>query len=386
MNTNSDLPRVNKFFFNENEPKESPKFIGTEEEQNWMVKALEDIKNSDKGLKLTERISHQVGMLSSFTPDQIVRLVNQLDQWIKREPDSKEATNYLCQAVALIIRKDVPSFENFLKHSHEKNFAIQVMFLLVREFKLLPLDAVKNLKKYGIDPRSPEGQQAVIEIAKLAAQLHSGTGPSENIKNYGIDASTPEGRQALIEIAKLAAQQDGAGTSENIKNYEIDASTPEGRQALIEIAKLAAQQDGAGTSKNIKNYGIDASTPEGRQGLIEIAKLAIQRMGEFLIPFFQYIKEYGIDASTSEGQQALIELAKLAAQQDGAGTSKYIKEYGIDASTPEGRQALIEIAKLAAQQNGYGISQWIQKYGIDASTPEGRQVTDRDRQAGGKAK
>ena len=71
-------------------------------------------------------------------------------------------------------------------------------------------------------------------------------GTSKYIKNYGIDASSQEGQQALIETAKLAAQQNGWGTSKYIKNYGIDASTPEGQQALIEIAKLAAQQNGEG--------------------------------------------------------------------------------------------------------------------------------------------
>ena len=161
---------------------------------------------------------------------------------------------------------------------------------LVKERKLWPLEAVKDFQRYGIDPRTPEGQNALIEIAKLAPQ-QNGTGTSKFIKDYGIDASTPEGQKALIEIAKLAAQQDGTGTSEYIENYGIDRSTPNGRQVLIEIAKLAAQQDGEYTSKYINNYGIDASSPEG--------------------------------------QQALIEIVKLAAQQNGTGTSKYINNYDI---------------------------------------------------------
>ena len=122
MNTNADLPSVNKIHGSfDTVSEESPKFIGSEEEKNWMGKALEDIKNPEKGIRLLERISHQVGTLSSFTPDQIVRLVSLLDQWIKREPDSQEATNYLCQEVAaLIIKKDFHSFENFLKHPVRK--------------------------------------------------------------------------------------------------------------------------------------------------------------------------------------------------------------------------------------------------------------------------
>ena len=257
MNTNADLSSVNKIPGSfDTLSKESPKFTGTEEEKNWMDKALEDIKNPEKGIRLQERISHQVGTLSSFTPDQIVRLVSLLDQWLKREPDSQEATNYLCQEVAaLIIKKDFHSFENFLQKSSEKNFAIQVMIQLVREGNLLPLDAVKDLQRYGIDPRTPEGQQALIEIAKLAAQ-QNGERTSKYIKDYGIDASTPEGRLALIEIAKLAAQQNGEGTSKYIKNYGIDASTPEGQQALIEIAKLAAQQNGGEPPKSLKTMAL----------------------------------------------------------------------------------------------------------------------------------
>ena len=371
MNINVVSPSVHNIHGNfETVSEESHKFVGSEEEKNWIDKALEDIKNSDKGIMLLERISPQVSSLSSFTPDQMVRLVSLLDQWIKRELDSQAATDYLCQEVAaLIIKKDLYSFENFLKQSGEKNFAIQVMIQLVKACKLLPVDAVKDLRRYGIDPRTPEGQQALIELAKLAAQQNA-LGTSQEIKNYGIDASSPEGQQALIEIAKLAAQNDGWATSAFIKNYGIDASTPEGRQAMIKIAKLATKQNGWGTSQNIKEYGLDASTPEGRQALIEIAKLAAQQDARGTS---QNIKEYGLDASTPEVRQALIEIAKLAAQNDGWATSAFIKNYGIDASTPEGRQAMIKIAKLAAKQNGWGTSQYIKEYGINASTPEGRQ-------------
>ena len=229
MNTNADLSSVNKIPGSfDTLSKESPRFTGTEEEKNWLDKAIQDIKNPEKGVRLQERISHQVSTLSSFTPGQIVRLVSLLDQWLKREPDSQEATNYLCQeAVALISKKNLHSFENFLHKSTEKNFAIQVMIQLVRECKLLPLEAVKDLQRYGIDPRTPEGQQALIEIAKLAAQ-QDGDGTSKYIKKYGIDASTPEGQQALIEIAKLAAQQNGKGTSQFIKNLAL---TPQLRKA-----------------------------------------------------------------------------------------------------------------------------------------------------------
>ena len=372
MNTNIDFLGVNTIlgsFFTASE--DSHEFICSEEEKNWMGRALETIKNPEKGIKLQENISYQVGTLCSFTPDQIVRLVSLWVQGLKREPDSQEATNYLCQkAAALFIKKDVHSFENFLQKSSEKNFAIQVMIQRVRESKLLPLDAVKGLQRYGIDPRSPEGQKALVEIAKLAAQ-QDGWRTSENIKNYGIEASSPKGRQALIEIAKLAAQQNGWGTSEFIKNYGIDPSPPESRQALIEIAKLAAQQSGFGISRYIKNYSIDASTLEGRQALIEIAKLAAQKDGWGTS---KHIKNYSIDTSTPKGRQALKEIAQLAAQQNGGGTSENIKNYGFDASTPEGRQAQIAVAKLAAQQSGVGTSAYIKNYGFEASTPEGRQA------------
>ena len=172
-----------------------------------MDKALEDINNPDKGIRLQERISDQVGALSSFSPDQILRLVSLLVQGIKKEPDSQEATNYLCQKVAaLIIKKNSLSFRNFLKHSRKKNFAIQVMIQLVREGQIRPLGAVKEIQSYGLYSHTPEGQQALIEIAKLEAQ-RNGRETSEYIQKFGIDASSPEGRQALIEIAKLAANK-----------------------------------------------------------------------------------------------------------------------------------------------------------------------------------
>ena len=76
MNINIVLPSVNNIHSSfEAASEESSKFSGSEEETNWMGKALEDVKNAEKGIRL-ERISYQVSTLSSFTPDQIVRLVS----------------------------------------------------------------------------------------------------------------------------------------------------------------------------------------------------------------------------------------------------------------------------------------------------------------------
>ena len=360
--TNADWPSVNNVYDSiETVPEKSSKFIGNDEEKNWIGKALENIKNAENRIGLLERISYQVGTLSTFTPDQILRLVSLLDQWIKREPEIQAASNYLCQEVAaLIIKKDFHSFENFLKESREKNLAIQVVIQLVVKRELLPLNAVHELLKYGIDPHSPEGQQALIEIAKLAAQ-QNGWETSNRIDSHGINGSTPQGQRALIEIAKLAAQQSGWGTSLNIENYGIDASTPEGQQALIEIAKLAAQHSDKGISALIKRYRISASTQEGQRALIEIAKLSAQKNGW---ETSMHIDNYGIETSTQEGQQAMIEIAKLAARK-GRGISALITRYGIKASSPEGRQALIEIAKLAAQQDAHGTLEYLDGYSLE---------------------
>ena len=83
---------------------------------------------------------------------------------------------------------------NFLKQSRKKNFAIQVLIQLVREGQIRPLAAVKDIQSYGIYLHTPECQQALIEIAKLAAQ-RNGLGTSLYIQKFGIDASSPEGRR-----------------------------------------------------------------------------------------------------------------------------------------------------------------------------------------------
>ncbi len=338
------------------------------EERNWIEKALNDVKNSDRSIKLEDRISRQLNAMETFTPDQIVRLVNILQQGIKLESNNSQIESRLCEKVAGLISEKNIALDRFIQDSADKNFAIKVTVKLVKQGKLDSLDVADYLLKCGLDPTSLEIQEALIEIAKLAAQ-QSGGGTSEYIQNYGIDASTFEGQQALIEIAKLAAQQSGGGTSQHIKNYGIDASKLEGQQALIEIAKLAARQDGWRTSQHIKNYGIDASKPEGWQSLIEIAKLAAQQNGWGVS---ENIKNYAIDASTKEGLQALVEIAKLAVLNECCLTLDYLQNYGIDASTPEGQQAMIEIAKQAAEVDGYSTAENIENFGINASTEEGQ--------------
>ena len=238
MNINVVLPSVNNIHAVDTVSEESSQFIGCEEEKNWIGKALEDIINAEKGIRLLERISHQVGQLSSFTPDQIVRLISLLNEGIKREPNSQETTKYLCQEVAaLFIKKDFHSFENFLQQTREKNFAIQVMIQLVRGRKLLPFDAVEDLQKYGIDPHTPEGQQTLIEIAKLAAQQNGGI-TSTCILYYGLDASTSLGRQALIKIAKLAAQQNAKGTLTYLYAYSLEKVSSEGKRRFEELSNF----------------------------------------------------------------------------------------------------------------------------------------------------
>ncbi len=339
-------------------------------EMDWIQKAVTDIKNSDKNIQLEDKISRQLDALDAFTPDQIVRLVNILQQAIKHESNDYQIQSQLCQKVAGLTHQKNLSLDRFILESADKNFGIKVAVQQVKQGKLDSLKAAECLLQCGVAPDGSEIQEALIQIAKLAVQ-QEGFRISENIKNYGIDASTARGQEALIEIAMLAAQKNGGGTSQYIKNYGIDASTPKGQQMLIEIAKLAAQQNGGGTSQYIKNYGIDASTPKGQQMLIEIAKLAAQQSGRGTS---MNIKNYGIDASTLGGQEALIEIAKLAAQQSGGGTSQFIKNYGIDASTAEGIQALIDIAKLSAQQNGLGTSHMIKNYGFNVSIPKEQQA------------
>jgi len=224
------------------------------------------------------------------------------------------------------------------------------------------------IQNYGIKGDTPEGQAALIGIAKLAAKQNR-EALSEFIQNYGIEGDNPEGQAALIEIAKLAAQQNEKALSEFIQNYGIKGDTPEGQAALIEIAKLAAKRYGKAVSEFIRNYGIKGDNPEGQVALIEIAKLATQ----FLFGgVSEFIQNYGIKDDTPEGQAALIEIAKLAAKRNGKALSKFIQNYGIKGGTPEGQATLIEIAKLAAQYGVGSVSEFIQNYGIKDDTPEGQ--------------
>ena len=58
MNTNADLLSVNIIHGSfSSASEESPKFLGSEDEKNWIGKALEDIKNPEKGIGLLERIN-----------------------------------------------------------------------------------------------------------------------------------------------------------------------------------------------------------------------------------------------------------------------------------------------------------------------------------------
>lgn len=56
----------------------------------------------------------------------------------------------------------------------------------------------RPLSEYGIDPRTEEGRQALIEIAKIEAQQKDSI--SSYIQNYGIDAQTEEGMKSLIDF------------------------------------------------------------------------------------------------------------------------------------------------------------------------------------------
>ena len=276
---NPGLPTPNNFdsYFNTISER-NPNLIENEEEKNWLCKAIEAIKKPETVISLQKRVSQQVDSLSSFTPHQIGRLVSFLDQWVKQEPDRQETARYLHQeVVALIIKKDIDSFENFFQQSGGKNYAIQSLIQLVLKKQLNPFEAIVKLEIYGIDSHSQEGQKARIEIAKLAAQQNNWI-TSERFQNFGIDASTPAGQQALIEIAKLAARQDGGKTSRYIQKYGID-KFPGGQQALIEIAKLAAQQNGARTSMYIKNYGLD-KFPGGQQALMRSPSWLLSDMAE----------------------------------------------------------------------------------------------------------
>ncbi len=399
---NTDKKNNNYIFFSNADLK----LKADEEEHAWTVKAFEDIKEADTGIKSLERIGHQLNRLTCLTSAQITRRVERLYRLIQQQAQFEEAVGHLHQAFALLMmNKGFEEFEIFLKTHEDKRFAIELILARFKKRTIQPQIAMSLLQNYGIDPHSrqgqkalleiaklavqkngreasknintyginaslPEGQAALIEIAKLAAQKHPET-VLEHIQSYGIEASTPEGQRGLIELAKLIALQNGGLLSSCIKNFKIDMSTPEGELAMLEIAQLAAKQNGAETSLHIENYGFDPSTEGGQKALIQIAKQAAQQSG---VGVSLYIQNYRITPSSQQGLQALIEIAKLAARQAGRGTSLYIKNYGIDVGTQPGLQALLEIAKLAALQNGKGTSQYIKNYGFNASTPEGLQA------------
>ena len=222
---------------------------------------------------------------------------------------------------------------------------------------------------YGIDRTSQEGQAALIEIAKLAAQKN-GAGTAEFIQNYGIDSTTSFGRQGLMDIATLIAKRDGDSVSEYIQRFGFDKATAEGQEVLVKIAQLAAQQNGSGTSKYIQNYGFDKNTAEGKKILLEVVKQAAQKNSPGT---FDYIQNYGFDKSP-ESQRLLIDMAKQTARENGMTVCLSIQNCGIDNSSPEGKKAIIEIAVLAAQQDGEAVSKYIQNFGIDKQTLEGQAV------------
>jgi hypothetical protein len=233
--------------------------------------------------------------------------------------------------ITLLVQTVVDSVKN--KSSAKR----QTVYYDLARSKILSVDV---LEKCSETFSSCELLQLKVEIAKHDMEKNPEI-TSKNIRHYGIDENTSDGQLALIEIARLGAMQRDCGIiSLYIQNYGIKDQT-----ALIEIATLVAQNARWGSSRYFPNYGFKEQTT-----LINIAKIAAQQDEEIS----QYIQNYQIDANTPEGQTALIEIAKLAAQQNGEETSKYIQKYKINAKSPQGQAGLFEIAKLAVQQNSLG--------------------------------
>lgn len=371
MNTNSDWARINKYtdrfdnLYRKPQPSQAK-----EAEQNWIQQAIQDLRNPKEGTVYQEIITSQIGRLNDFAPDQVLRMVSDLNDWLKNEPRYSEAADYLRQQVSgWIVKKNWHIFEKIFPTSAQKDLVLEVIIQLVKEGKHSPLDAYKYFQRYGIDTYSAQAQEALIEIAKLAVQQDAWNA-CENIRHFGIDTTQEKGQQAFIEIAKLVAKQDGWAISRYFGNFGID-TFPDGQQAVIEIATLAAKQNGKDVSELIKNYQIDSSSAQGLRGLMDIAWIAANQAA---LSTFKLIENYGLPEEEADVQALYIEIAKLAAQLDGEETSLHIELYGIDRSTSEGQKGLIEVAQLAAVQNPRGCLENFSNYGLDTSTQEGQQA------------
>ena len=62
-------------------------------------------------------------------------------------------------------------------------------------------------------------------------------------KDFGIDGSTAEGQQALIQIAKVAAKKQSGFFISNMLNFGIDTTTPAGQKAMIELAHILVKKE-----------------------------------------------------------------------------------------------------------------------------------------------
>ena len=148
------------------------------------------------------------------------------------------------------------------------------------------------------------------------------TSISKNIKDFGINSDTEEGQKGLIKIAKKAARQDPA-LPKFIHTFGIQKETEAGQKALIEIAKITAKRSGGMTCLYLENFGIRSDTEAGQIALIEIAKICAQAGAAFLP---EYLNKFKIQKDTVEGQKVLIELAMLAAKKNGGVVSSKIKK------------------------------------------------------------
>ena len=120
-------------------------------------------------------------------------------------------------------------------------------------------ELAEYIHNFGIDHiRRSESQKALIQIAlglsttrpqsmaryiesfhngiAMEAAKQNGTETSQYIQNYGFNVNSPEGQNALFEIAKQSVKQNALGTYKYLSKYSLDITSPEGQKRLEELS------------------------------------------------------------------------------------------------------------------------------------------------------
>ena len=269
----------------------------------------------------------------------------------------------------------------------------------------------ESIQNYGIDPKQPEGQKALINIAYISLAYHIWT-LAASIQNFRIDGSRPEGRKALLGLAEEVKKHSDKWNSklyaETADNFSPDKNTAEGPKAKEEPSQTAKVESSPSSGKKPKAGFDPSSYAPNLQDFISKAKQTVRqsardtskfnkpkspltsqaepmqnfnneqiaRLAENVWRSSTCCEEHGIDKTTREGQEVLIKIAKAAADKQPYDFIPLVRNYGIDPNTPEGQTALIDIAMILAKKSGGGgrLSEYLDDFSINSTTPEGRKA------------